>query len=374
MRKRCAILTSFDPSAYKGGIETYTRQMVTALQANDVEVDVFHTQRLPAATSDPPPTRAFHSPFLNDLYRVGRAFYHVDHQYDLAIAHAFFGFAYTPPRISTFTIFHSTHAQYAEANRDLFSPEWYFEVKYLFGLGAERLSTRGRRCIAVSAAVAEEITTYYGAATVTTLPTGVDHTIFFPHPNKRELREQYGIPREAFVGVFLARWGADKAIDVLEKVMAETPNVFWLLILGTGEPCPYKDRPNTRVVENIDRSEVAMLLSCADFLLHPSRYEGFGLSIAEGLACGLPVIAAPVGIAWSVLQSPPLRSLLLPPYREGKKRVIAAAVETIGRLRRDTDLCQACSHAGPIITNQLLNLQRWDKALLSALGLSGVTA
>jgi glycosyltransferase involved in cell wall biosynthesis len=365
MPKRCAILTSFDPYAFKGGIETYTRQMVDALRHHGCMVDIYHTQFLPEGTDTHSASPPFHSPFLHDLAQVGRAFYRVDHLYDFVISHAFFGFAYSPPRIPAFTIFHSTHAQYAEANRELFSPEWYFEVKHLFGLGAEQASTVGRKVIAVSDAVAQEVRQHYGASDVTTVLTGVDQTIFFPRPDKQELRDQLAIPRDAFVGVFLARWGVDKAIDVLQQVMAATPDVFWVLILGTGEPCPLHGRPNTKIIENIERSEVAAILSCADFLFHPSRYEGFGLAVAEALSCGLPVIAAPVGIARSLLSQPPLQSLLLPSYEAGKQQVINATGEAIGRLRQDEDVRHACAATSLEVANRSLSLTQWQTALVS---------
>jgi len=370
MRKRCAILTSFDPYVFKGGIETYTRQMIDVLRGHDCAVDIYHTQCLPKTAGIQSSPASFHSPFLNSLSQVGHTFYHVDHLYDFVIAHAFFGFAYSPPRIPAFTIFHSTHAQYAEANRKMFSPEWYFEVKYLFGLGAERLSTVGKKVIAVSDAVAHEVATQYGATDIATVLTGIDQTVFFPRLYKKELRDQFAIPRDAFVGVFLARWGIDKAVDVLQEIMDATPDVFWMLILGTGASCPLQGRPNTRIIENIERNEVAAILSCADFLFHPSRYEGFGLAVAEALACGLPVVAAPVGVAQSVLQTPPLRSLLLPSYHEGKQRVITAAVEAIVRLRQDEDLRRACAAAGLEVASQSLNLAQWKHGFLATLGLA----
>jgi glycosyltransferase involved in cell wall biosynthesis len=370
MRKRCAILTSFDPYVFKGGIETYTRQMADALRRHGRMVDIYHTQFLPESTTPYSSPPSFHSPFLHKLSQVGRAFYRVDHLYDFVVAHAFFGFAYSPPRIPAFTVFHSTHAQYAEANRELFSQEWYFEVKHLFGLGAEQASTVGKKVIAVSDAVAHEVTQHYGARDVTTVLTGVDQTIFFPRLYKQELRDQFAIPRDAFVGVFLARWGADKAIDVLQQVMEATQKVFWVLILGTGEPCPLHGRPNTRIIENSERNEVAALLACADFLFHPSRYEGFGLAVAEALSCGLPVVAAPVGVACSLLAETPLQSLLLPSYREGKQQVINAAIDVISRLQNDAGFRRTCAQHGQCVATQSLSLSQWERNFLAALGLA----
>ena len=43
--------------------------------------------------------------------------------------------------------------------------------------------------------------------------------------------------------------------------------------------------------------ELAELYRRADLLVHPSRYEGFGLQIAEAFACGLPVLCTDGGAA-----------------------------------------------------------------------------
>lgn len=374
MPRRCAILTSFDPYSFHGGIETYTRHLVHLLQSQGIQVDIYHTGNLPPQGEGLSSSHLFHSRFLNDLYPVGRFFYRVDRLYDFVIAHAFFGFGYCPPRIPAFNIFHSTHAQYAEDNRELFPLEWYLEVKYLFGLGAERLSTIGRKSIAVSDPVARELTQHYRPANVTTVWTGVDRTIFFPRQQRRALREKFNIPINAFVGAFLARWDRDKEAGVMTKIIESTPDVFWLLVLGSGATCPLRGQANIKTIENVAQPVVAEILSLSDFLLHPSRYEGFGLAVIEAMACGLPVIAAPAGVVRAVYTEEPLRSLLLPTYKSGAAQVIAAALEKIHLLRIDLRLRNAASAAGLREVVDKFDRSRWEANLLTALGIQGEPA
>lgn len=368
MKNRCAILTAFDPYSFKGGIETYTQQLVSLLQRTGVAVDIYHTEHLPKSEVEDTASPSLRSPFLKRLHHLGRSFYWADHLYDFVIAHTFFGFSYTPPRIPAFTILHSTHAQYAEDNRRLFSPEWFLEVRSLFGFGAEQLSTVGKKVIAVSEGVASEARKHYAAQEVYTILTSVDRSVFFPRTDRAALREKFGIPHNAFVGVFLARWGLDKAIDVLEDMMARTPEVFWLLVLGTGAPCPLQQSATVKILEGLAPPEVAEVLSLADFLFHPARYEGFGLVIVEALACGLPVIAAPVGVMRMIGNEQPFRSLLLPSYAEGRARVIVEAEAAITRLRREQDLTSAFRAAGPAFVKEYFDHQRWETAMLATLG------
>ena len=49
----------------------------------------------------------------------------------------------------------------------------------------------------------------------------------------------------------------------------------------------------SRVIGGVSFDEVATLLGSSRLLLQLSRYEPFGLTVAEALACGVPVIATP---------------------------------------------------------------------------------
>jgi glycosyltransferase involved in cell wall biosynthesis len=56
--------------------------------------------------------------------------------------------------------------------------------------------------------------------------------------------------------------------------------------LGVGEQC--------RFLGALSRGEVYARLCDYDLLIQPSRYEGFGLTVAEGMAAGIPVLVSDI--------------------------------------------------------------------------------
>ena len=69
-----------------------------------------------------------------------------------------------------------------------------------------------------------------------------------------------------------------------------------LVVIGGGE---YEQDFRSRNVPGViflgEIADVAPYLRASDLLVMVSEYEGFSLSALEGLACGLPVVATPVG-------------------------------------------------------------------------------
>jgi len=76
---------------------------------------------------------------------------------------------------------------------------------------------------------------------------------------------------------------------------------------------------------------VPAVLAAADCLVAPSRFEGFGLAVAEAMAAGLPVVASNVN-ALPELVEDGVSGLLVPPDRPGE---LARAVL---RVLRDREL------------------------------------
>lgn len=55
-------------------------------------------------------------------------------------------------------------------------------------------------------------------------------------------------------------------------------------------------------LDNVEPSQVPLWINAANAVLVPSEREGFGLAVLEALACDVPVLATPVGIAPAALR------------------------------------------------------------------------
>lgn len=90
------------------------------------------------------------------------------------------------------------------------------------------------------------------------------------------------------------------SINVLENLLAQGHDVK---LIRSGLPCPEFDqytaaRNLTGSVTSIylaTHEELPVLYSAVDCLLFPSWYEGFGMPVAEALACGTPVVCSDRG-------------------------------------------------------------------------------
>lgn len=130
--------------------------------------------------------------------------------------------------------------------------------------------------------------------------SGVDIVKFEQSKDKRtELRKEHGIPNDAFVFIFLGRLCKDKGIDELmeafQKVSLTNPNVY-LLLVGPNESnydaSYFEKQANERVVVAGPTRHPEYYFSVANVLVLPSYREGFGTTVLEAAASGIPTIAS----------------------------------------------------------------------------------
>lgn len=99
-----------------------------------------------------------------------------------------------------------------------------------------------------------------------------------------------------FSGSLIARKGVDLVARAFARLAVELPNLK-LKIVGDGELRRGLAETLRSVSERVeftgfkDWDELPELYAAADVLCVPSRYDGWGLVVPEGLAAGLPVIA-----------------------------------------------------------------------------------
>jgi glycosyltransferase involved in cell wall biosynthesis len=126
------------------------------------------------------------------------------------------------------------------------------------------------------------------------------------------------VPRLLAVGTVTPR----KAHDVLVDGLARMTDLNWhCIIAGSLERAPETTASLCRQIEHYglagrielvgEIADPAPLYETADIFVLPSRYEGYGMAIAEALAYGIPVVATKVGAIPDVVSEG--AGILVPP-------------------------------------------------------------
>jgi teichuronic acid biosynthesis glycosyltransferase TuaC len=133
----------------------------------------------------------------------------------------------------------------------------------------------------VSEALAREVPRWAVKRSPAVLPCGVDTSRFHP-VGRDDARAALGLePRGPHLLFPADPARPEKRYDRALAVAGDVP----LLVL-----------------RGVDPTEVPLWVNAANAVLVPSEREGFGLSVLEALACNVPVLATPVGIAPEALR------------------------------------------------------------------------
>lgn len=156
---------------------------------------------------------------------------------------------------------------------------------------------------AVSRVISDDASRFYNRSSVEISP-GVDLDRFNPErivANRKEKRLAAGIKEEESVVLFVGSEFRRKGLDLLLEQIGPGMRLF---VVGRDERPGYYQalarRLNIEAQVNFTGlvSDVMEYYPLADLVVLPSRSEAFGMSILEGMACGLPVaVSGNAGVA-----------------------------------------------------------------------------
>jgi len=151
----------------------------------------------------------------------------------------------------------------------------------------------------VSWTIKDYIEKYYRQSQrITVITPGVDIEWFHPHwvtENRERFRKESGITDKDFVVLFVGSEFRRKGLDDL------IPSIgvgFRLLVVGAGERHRHYQRLANRcgVSSRVEfkglSDNIRKYYAIADVVVLPSLAEAFGMSILEGMSCGLPVVVS----------------------------------------------------------------------------------
>lgn len=175
--------------------------------------------------------------------------------------------------------------------------------------------------------------------TLTEIPNGVDTHRFRPVADKAALRTQLGLPVNVplinHTGRLSSAKGTGTLIEAFARLQAALPNAV-LALVGKDEAAadhwPRRLAELGIAVERVKflgaRPNPEAFMAAADLIVAPSeREESFGLTVVEGMACGVPVITSEIGMLPQLLGPGQADRVVRPGDVAGLARAIEQALK-----------------------------------------------
>ena len=161
-----------------------------------------------------------------------------------------------------------------------------------------------RRChsiVAISEATKRDLVNQLGLIPekIRVVYPGIDHSLFNLRNAEVEIPKTYGITGDYFLYVGDTEWR--KNLRGVLEALARVPGEVKLVIAGKRAPTDPKLKQWLAETNTVSRvimpgfvpdGDLPCLYGHARGFIFPTRYEGFGLPVAEAMACGCPVITS----------------------------------------------------------------------------------
>lgn len=265
---KIALLT-YGYGRYAHGVGKYRWYLTHELSRLGVEVDVFttnlHVRKI--------------GPFLHSFRNLFRKLQHYD------IIHSNEGaglFVSHPAIVETY------HHDYGQVG----------EFGYTFFNVLENMECRKVKQIIVPSYASKNSLLRYGFSPekISVIYHGVDHKVFKKdRVARKRMRSKLGLSKH-FVVINVGRLVKHKGQTGLMKALEKIPKTV-LILVGKGEEerAIYEMAAKMEVkmlhFKDIPDEVLASFYNAADVYVHTSVLEGFGLTILEAMACGLPIVA-----------------------------------------------------------------------------------
>jgi phosphatidylinositol alpha-1,6-mannosyltransferase len=145
---------------------------------------------------------------------------------------------------------------------------------------------------------------------VQTVPLGADPGLFRPGLDQAGVRARYGLDSRRWllsVSRLTQHKGIDTGLRVLAQLRQDYPDLAYAVV-GSGDELPKLENlartlgvaDRVRFLTAVPDRDLPGLYNCAEVYLGLSRLleqrvEGFGISLVEAAACGIPVVAGRTG-------------------------------------------------------------------------------
>jgi len=313
MPRRILILTGEDPRV-PGGVEQFVRELTKGLEERGFSTEVFHRNNsVPSWLRSPKAkvTRYIESNLLG-YFLAKEARKRIDTDVAGVISNGDLGWCAPAPvahDAKRIHMYHGTYRGQAEAIRPFISRRGYLYLKWWCSGVLERLGGRKRIVLCNSDQTQEEVSRFFGHdSAVVWLPLDTAH---FRPMNVEQCRRDLGLPRIGPIGLFVGSISPMKNFSMVRALITALPDTRWILAVRGAVPRDIETNSRILLRRDAKREELPLLYNAANFSVCPSYYEPFGYVVAESLACGTPVIAAPGGASRAFLKAPPLDRLLI---------------------------------------------------------------